>query len=434
MRTTRPCFRQVGSSPLTRGKLLVALSACDAGGLIPAHAGKTPRAHQHRPRPRAHPRSRGENPRGRIAYRRYRGSSPLTRGKHPDVRAGRRRSGLIPAHAGKTTDRSEGHSERGAHPRSRGENPHPRLLPFPGRGLIPAHAGKTVGDGASRHPSPAHPRSRGENGIEGAKRCVTPGSSPLTRGKRACSTWRGPRTWLIPAHAGKTRCRRWCRSCRWAHPRSRGENVRAGARRVPYAGSSPLTRGKQGGCFVTGGNVGLIPAHAGKTSRRRSAPVASRAHPRSRGENRPRRLPRPCRSGSSPLTRGKPRRRYRPSEHRGLIPAHAGKTLGAALRRLRGGAHPRSRGENWVNVEGSTAPAGSSPLTRGKRGFVGGHAGGRGLIPAHAGKTTGACHSSRWPRAHPRSRGENRNASVQSTRTRGSSPLTRGKRRASTWR
>ena len=31
----------VGSSPLTRGKLLVALSAGDAGGLIPTHAGKT---------------------------------------------------------------------------------------------------------------------------------------------------------------------------------------------------------------------------------------------------------------------------------------------------------------------------------------------------------------------------------------------------------
>ena len=92
-------------------------------------------------------------------------------------------------------------------------------------------------------------------------------------------------------------------------------------------------------------------------------------------------------------------------------------------------AHPRSRGENAVLWVAMRADGGSSPLTRGKRGFVGGHAGGRGLIPAHAGKTTGACHSSRWPRAHPRSRGENRNASVQSTRTRGSSPLTRGKRR-----
>ena len=265
-----------GSSPLTRGKQVLARAVSAVLGLIPAHAGKTAVEHKPNPPKWAHPRSRGENKAVTRICNEILGSSPLTRGKQ--VHAIRRRlgRGLIPAHAGKTTDRSEGHSERGAHPRSRGENPHPRLLPFPGRGLIPAHAGKTVGDGASRHPSPAHPRSRGENGIEGAKRCVTPGSSPLTRGKRACSTWRGPRTWLIPAHAGKTRCRRWCRSCRWAHPRSRGENVRAGARRVPYAGSSPLTRGKQGGCFVTGGNVGLIPAHAGKTSRRRSAPVASR--------------------------------------------------------------------------------------------------------------------------------------------------------------
>ena len=427
LRTTRPCFRQVGSSPLTRGKLLVALSACDAGGLIPAHAGKTPRAHQHRPRPRAHPRSRGENVRSWAVTSGVGGSSPLTRGKHPDVRAGRRRSGLIPAHAGKTTDRSEGHSERGAHPRSRGENPHPRLLPFPGRGLIPAHAGKTVGDGASRHPSPAHPRSRGENGIEGAKRCVTPGSSPLTRGKRACSTWRGPRTWLIPAHAGKTRCRRWCRSCRWAHPRSRGENVRAGARRVPYAGSSPLTRGKQGGCFVTGGNVGLIPAHAGKTSRRRSAPVASRAHPRSRGENRPRRLPRPCRSGSSPLTRGKPRRRYRPSEHRGLIPAHAGKTGRTRQWPFPSTAHPRSRGENAPDELEADFVRGSSPLTRGKQILRGSPPWRRGLIPAHAGKTSNSARPALKLRAHPRSRGENSRVVTGCAGVAGSSPLTRGK-------
>ena len=336
--------------------------------LIPAHAGKTGIDRTTHPRRPAHPRSRGENDQLRQVGLAHQGSSPLTRGKPQHVPGDRLSDGLIPAHAGKTL-------EGGSH---------------------------IAGIGA-------HPRSRGENIQTCVQVAADLGSSPLTRGKPLIGAKGTPSVGLIPAHAGKTPILVFYR--------------------FQAEGSSPLTRGKPSETVRQGIRRRLIPAHAGKTSLFDVEGAEDMAHPRSRGENRPRRLPRPCRSGSSPLTRGKPRRRYRPSEHRGLIPAHAGKTLGAALRRLRGGAHPRSRGENWVNVEGSTAPAGSSPLTRGKRGFVGGHAGGRGLIPAHAGKTTGACHSSRWPRAHPRSRGENRNASVQSTRTRGSSPLTRGKRR-----
>ena len=50
-------------------------------------------------------------------------------------------------------------------------------------------------------------------------------------------------------------------------------------------------------------------------------------------------------------------------------------------------AHPRSRGENIMDLLGDAADNGSSPLTRGKQ--FGGDGGRRvgGLIPAHAGKT-----------------------------------------------
>ena len=50
-----------GSSPLTRGKLHVSIVSCPARGLIPAHAGKTPRVDRELPGEGAHPRSRGEN-------------------------------------------------------------------------------------------------------------------------------------------------------------------------------------------------------------------------------------------------------------------------------------------------------------------------------------------------------------------------------------
>ena len=70
--------------------------------------------------------------------------------------------------------------------------------------------------------------------------------------------------------------------------------------------------------------------------------------------------------GSSPLTRGKrPTRQPRPPV-RGLIPAHAGKTSLGGRRGAGAGAHPRSRGENLFLMPASAARSGSSPLTRGK--------------------------------------------------------------------
>ena len=50
--------------------------------------------------------------------------------------------------------------------------------------------------------------------------------------------------------------------------------------------------------------------------------------------------------GSSPLTRGKRTMTPIQPETVGLIPAHAGKTSGVFTRYTARGAHPRSRGEN----------------------------------------------------------------------------------------
>ena len=50
--------------------------------------------------------------------------------------------------------------------------------------------------------------------------------------------------------------------------------------------------------------------------------------------------------GSSPLTRGKHMLPSWKGPEDRLIPAHAGKTVGAGLRLVLDRAHPRSRGEN----------------------------------------------------------------------------------------
>ena len=151
----------------------------------------------------------------------------------------------------------------------------------------------------------------------------------------------------------------------------------------------------------------LIPAHAGKTITATPPLWELEAHPRSRGENC--RLPDARRrvEGSSPLTRGKHLHRETVRPLRGLIPAHAGKTPEGRRSDCRGGAHPRSRGENAAGIASVALTQGSSPLTRGKPCKFRRLAARWRLIPAHAGKTTRPPHAQRRGWAHPRSRGEN---------------------------
>ena len=179
---------------------------------------------------------------------------------------------------------------------------------------------------------------------------------------------------------------------------------------------------------------GLIPAHAGKTSISRTTARFAPAHPRSRGENPlPDETPPPP-AGSSPLTRGKRVRDRCGQSMLGLIPAHAGKTRRRQARGSGGRAHPRSRGENESRDAHSSEPTGSSPLTRGKQidGALVGLAGR--LIPAHAGKTTRPTQPPSRPEAHPRSRGENLFSPPDCPSVSGSSPLTRGKRMLPSWK
>ena len=178
---------------------------------------------------------------------------------------------------------------------------------------------------------------------------------------------KGTRAGLIPAHAGKTLGGAHERASVRAHPRSRGENSIGGLGGGDRLGSSPLTRGKP----IHGDSLhlvtGLIPAHAGKTPTPRLSPLCSWAHPRSRGENAYGLAPGGRTGGSSPLTRGKLLRRDNRRHVRGLIPAHAGKTIRHLVIHGHQRAHPRSRGENLARPDRTDQPVGSSPLTRGKR-------------------------------------------------------------------
>ena len=155
---------------------------------------------------------------------------------------------------------------RGSSPLTRGK-PHGTLVHRDDCGLIPAHAGKTMEVVVNVAMGEAHPRSRGENIITDANPLSRHGSSPLTRGKRLLRSRISPRPGLIPAHAGKTTLLICGLRSSWAHPRSRGENHLHTYPGVSLRGSSPLTRGKHAAESPAGHRSGLIPAHAGKTSR-----------------------------------------------------------------------------------------------------------------------------------------------------------------------
>ena len=192
-----------GSSPLMRGKHFESKRLPYAGGLIPAHTGKTSSSSCITGLSPAQPHSHGENKQLLVAAASQRGSTPLTRGKQA--------------------------ASRGCCVAAR---------------LIPTHAGKTASAPADRADQQAHPRPRGENFLSMSSGVSSTGSSPLTRGKLRDQIRPVLRDRLIPAHAGKTIPRLGAGNHGGAHPRLHGENVREGAAGAPVGGSSPPTRGK----------------------------------------------------------------------------------------------------------------------------------------------------------------------------------------------
>ena len=216
-------------------------------GLIPAHAGKTGESSRGIGVASAHPRACGENTRQAIERTRIPGSSPRMRGKPSPCGMRGAARGLIPAHAGKTAQAGNQVHNRGAHPRACGENVVPRalagvtagssprmrgkLVRTPGlrvgEGLIPAHAGKTSQRARRWYWSRAHPRACGENSRAMRATSAPSGSSPRMRGKQPRNRTDTSRFGLIPAHAGKTSSEPLSIKPMPAHPRACGENVRS---------------------------------------------------------------------------------------------------------------------------------------------------------------------------------------------------------------
>ena len=198
-----------------------------------------------------------------------------------------------------------------------------------------------------------------------------PGSSPRVRGKQTRHSRGRLQVGLIPACAGKTSDPPISPLSHRAHPRVCGENAIARAAGPGFEGSSPRVRGKHRFGVGIRTERGLIPACAGKTSRRISIYANT--------------------SGSSPRVRGKRYVRPFALQNIGLIPACAGKTAGASGSREAGPAHPRVCGENLLARRTAAQSSGSSPRVRGKPTVLDRPLEEIGLIPACAGKTSRRC-------------------------------------------
>ncbi len=256
-----------GSPPLARGPRGPRGRIDRRRRLTPARAGTTRPSRPPGPGWPTHPRSRGDHSTARRRGTGTRGSPPLARGPPPLVTGFTGLLRLTPARAGTT-----------------------RRVPRPGPGgrLTPARAGTTTRRcGPSPAPT-AHPRSRGDHTFSAASLRAASGSPPLARGPPPRGRRAGNRRWLTPARAGTTTAPSSRTRAPPAHPRSRGDHPARPSGREDENGSPPLARGPQVQDHEPDPETRLTPARAGTTHRAPAQPVRVPAHPRSRGDHRPR--------------------------------------------------------------------------------------------------------------------------------------------------
>ena len=149
-----------------------------------------------------------------------------------------------------------------------------------------------------------HPRIRGEHRDEAGEGSVGPGSSPHTRGAHRNISGCHERSRIIPAYAGSTQDPTEPSQENMDHPRIRGEHIDLRAAEDTTKGSSPHTRGAPCSLATPSTTRGIIPAYAGSTCRRWSAPGWRWDHPRIRGEHLDDLVVVGDGVGSSPHTRG----------------------------------------------------------------------------------------------------------------------------------
>ena len=153
-------------------------------------------------------------------------------------------------------------------------------------GIIPAHAGLTTQRDLIKARARDHPRACGAHPERLRYVVLIVGSSPRMRGSQCWYRQQREGLGIIPAHAGLT-----LRLCAVTtllrdHPRACGAHGDLNCGSNAGLGSSPRMRGSQ---FYTARDIklqGIIPAHAGLTAPLQRSQAPCRDHPRACGAHR----------------------------------------------------------------------------------------------------------------------------------------------------
>ncbi len=170
------------------------------------------------------------------------------------------------------------------------------------------------------------------------------------------------------------------------HPRIRGEKGLVLHRTGSGQGSPPHTRGKVVSDGTGIGRHRITPAYAGKRPSANIRECVTRDHPRIRGEKILHRFLCQLRLGSPPHTRGKESISSVLKSLSGITPAYAGKRVVSREAARLAGDHPRIRGEKAVPCSCVRVRLGSPPHTRGKEIFQHSPIPSIRITPAYAGK------------------------------------------------
>ena len=190
------------------------------------------------------------------------------------------------------------------------------------------------------------------------------------------------------------------------HPRWRGEQRSSSVASGMDSGSSPLARGTADPEGAQRGDRRFIPAGAGNSTTALLRKSWLTVHPRWRGEQVLAKASRSSLPGSSPLARGTGRFVKWNEPPTRFIPAGAGNRLLEALEGLAEAVHPRWRGEQGTFDTENGWLGGSSPLARGTGEQNAGRDSGGRFIPAGAGNRLGDGCGLAMGAVHPRWRGE----------------------------
>lgn len=175
--------------------------------------------------------------------------------------------------------------------------------------------------------------------------------------------------------------------------------------RLPASGPSPQGRGARYRHRRLVPAAEIIPAGAGSTASRRSAPTSSRDHPRGRGAH----------LAAQGL-----------AVDVGTIPAGAGSTCRSCWTARAPWDHPSGRGEHMFASLLSWTCTGPSPRAGGARQLGLRRLRGLETIPAGAGSTSVTDRRRLWIRGHPCGRGEHNTSGLKLKVREGPSPRAQG--------